>query len=82
MILIKVSARSFSDLVKDCIELSRKYYTTVLVMWNGSPILFEPHDSEFISDLEAYYEKQKSCNSREKFIEIINLLNSTPRLGE
>ena len=75
-----LTAANFNDAVKDCVDLSKKYQSTVLLVWNGKPVIIEPHDPKFIRDLAAYYEFQRVNNDPNKFVQIVNLLNS--KLGE
>lgn len=77
-----ITSANFNDAVKDCVDLSKKYQTTVLLVWNGKPVIIEPQDSKFIADLAAYYEFQRVNNDPNKFVQIFNILNSKPKLGE
>lgn len=77
-----LTKENFNDAVKDCVDLCKKYQATVVLVWNGKPVIIEPHDSKFIADLAAYYEFQRVNNNTNKFTQIFNLLNSKPKLGE
>ena len=77
-----ITSANFNDAVKDCVDLSKKYQTTVVLVWNDKPVIIEPHDSKFIADLASYYEFQRINNNTNKFTQIFNLLNSKPKLGE
>ena len=77
MILIQnLSAMaSFRDAVSQCSNLSRQHNVTVILLFNGSAIIFNPNDCDFIQDLYGFYDNQKKENSIKKMIEIGRLLN-------
>ena len=78
MILIQSLApgASFDKAMADCINLSRENYVTVILQFNGSVIVFNPNDHEFIQDLYGFYDNQRKNNSAKKIIEIGRLLNN------
>jgi hypothetical protein len=78
MILIQslLAGASFGVAVSECVNLSKQYHVTVILLFNGSAIIFNPNDGDFIQDLYGFYDNQRKENSIKKMIEIGRLLNN------
>jgi hypothetical protein len=66
----------FSEAIELCTKLARTQFCTVVLRFNGSVIIFNHNDSEFINSLYDFYDNQRKENSAKKMIEIGRLLSN------